>query len=128
MPLTQPSAVLTATLATAAVAASLALVLSKPKAHKCIPGPAGVPVLGNGLLITSYGKEFHRLWSDMDEKYGKIWAVSVGDRVLVGVRDADVAKMVFNNATDFVRSDRTQAAMKYVFFSFSFIRAPKLYH
>jgi hypothetical protein len=112
--LAQSSMVLAATLATATAAASLAMLLYRPKAHKTLPGPPGLPFLGNGLLLSQLAaaKELHKLWEQLDKEYGKIFAVSALGKLFVLVRDPNVAKAIFNNATDFVRDDAGQRAMR----------------
>jgi hypothetical protein len=114
---------LTATLATAAVVASLALLFYRPKAHRTIPGPAGVPFVGNAFQLSAYGKELHRLWPELDAKFGKISALRAAGQLLVIVRDTDVAKLIFNNATDFVRNEATQRAMRYSGCNFVIVRS-----
>jgi hypothetical protein len=99
--------------AAVAVAAAVVLVLHRPRAHKTIPGPAGLPLLGNTLAVMQAGDQAHRLFRDMDAQHGPVWALSVGNfGLMVFIRDPELARTVITNANDFVRGDSNQQAMR----------------
>jgi cytochrome P450 len=66
-----------------------------------LPGPPGVPLLGNALQIDP--RECHRLWGSWAERFGPLFVFSVGSTRILTVADAEMIQQLLRDRPDRIR-------------------------
>ncbi|ODN00919.1 Farnesoate epoxidase [Orchesella cincta] len=67
---------------------------TRDKGYKPIPGPIGLPMLGNVLQV---GSKMHLQFSRWANKYGEIFQIHLGNRRSVVISDPQMVKEIFSN-------------------------------
>lgn len=66
-----------------------------------LPGPAGLPLIGNALQIKP--RECHRLWGGWAEQFGPLFVFRVGSTRILAVANADLIQQLLRDRPERVR-------------------------